>query len=273
MYSMKRSSARVDFAYSRSSTNSSSFTPRITTVSSLSAECDGRLLSDSAKRRRAASMPSRTAARPSNRVSCRNRSARSVSMLTVRRFNPASFSASTWLGQQNAVRGEREILQPLLRGEESNERGEIAPEQRFAAGQPNLVDAERNEHVDQRADFFEVEDVLARQPGVLVFRHAVFAAQVAAVGDRQAQVSQRTVQDVEHWIGNRRNHSPRVQGVNEQRVVSRCHGSVLLLHLDLYAVPRIRWSDCPHKCLLVWRAARRSGLCIVVPGARGDYNR
>ena len=35
------------------------------------------------------------------------------------------------------------------------------------------------------------QNVLARQPGVLLLRHAVRAAEIAAVGDRQAQIAQR----------------------------------------------------------------------------------
>ena len=74
---------------------------------------------------------------------------------------------------------------------------EVAAEQRFAAGQPEPVDAERDEDVDERADLLEVQHVLARQPHVLLLRHAVLAAQVAAVGDRQPQVPQRTAEAVE----------------------------------------------------------------------------
>ena len=50
-------------------------------------------------------------------------------------------------------------------------------------------------------DLLEVEQILARQPHVVLLRHAVTAAEVAAVGDRQAQVAQRTVESVEqrHW--------------------------------------------------------------------------
>ena len=56
------------------------------------------------------------------------------------------------------------------------------------------------EDVDQRADLLEVQHVLARQPDVVVLRHAVFAAQVAAVGDRQPQVAQRPPEAIEHSI-------------------------------------------------------------------------
>ena len=76
--------------------------------------------------------------------------------------------------------------------------GDVAAEQRLAAGQPDLVDAERQEDVDERARLLEVQHVLARQPDVVVLRHAVFAAQVAAIGDRQPQVAQRPAEEVIH---------------------------------------------------------------------------
>src|SRR5581483_8041579 len=57
-------------------------------------------------------------------------------------------------------------------------------------------DAEADEDVDEAADLLEVQHVLARQPRVVVLRHAVFAAEVAAVGDRQAQVPQRTAEAI-----------------------------------------------------------------------------
>ena len=96
----------------------------------------------------------------------------------------------------------REVANRRPRREPLHERGQIAPQQRLAAGQPDLVDAERREDVDQRLDLLEVQDVLARQPHVVLLRHAVAAAQVAAVGDRQAQVPQRPLMSVENhcWL-------------------------------------------------------------------------
>ena len=86
-------------------------------------------------------------------------------------------------------------------GKARDERRKIAAEQRLAAGEPDLVDAEPDEHVDQPLDFLELQDVLARQPHVILLGHAVAAAQVAAVGDREAQVAQRPMELVlDHWV-------------------------------------------------------------------------
>ena len=94
--------------------------------------------------------------------------------------------------EQDAVGGEREIGKPRLAGNHPDQRGEVAPQQRLAAGEPNLVHAERQEDVDQRGDFLEVQEVFAGKPHVVRFRHAVQAPEIAAVGHRQPQVAQRT---------------------------------------------------------------------------------
>ena len=80
---------------------------------------------------------------------------------------------------------------PGLRGEQPDEAIEIAAQQRLPARQPHLVDPEVAEDVDQGGDLLEVQDLLAGQPDVLLFRHAVLAAQVAPVGDRDAEIPER----------------------------------------------------------------------------------
>ena len=75
--------------------------------------------------------------------------------------------------------------------------GQVATEQRFPSRDPHPVDAERDERVSQCGNFFEVEDALARQPGVVRLGHAVLAAQVAAVGDGDAKTAQRPREPVE----------------------------------------------------------------------------
>src|SRR5436190_844021 len=84
------------------------------------------------------------------------------------------------------------ITQPRLRGEEANEARQVAPQERLASREADLVHSEGHEDVGERADLLEVEDLLARKPDVLLLGHAVLAAQVASVGDRDAEVPQRT---------------------------------------------------------------------------------
>ena len=66
---------------------------------------------------------------------------------------------------------------------------------RRSSGSPPVrrtsVDAERSEHFHQPRNFLECQQFLPRQPDVILLRHAVVAAQVAAVGDRDAQAAQR----------------------------------------------------------------------------------
>ena len=68
-----------------------------------------------------------------------------------------------------------------------------APEERLATGQTNLGDAEADEDIDEGFDLLEVQDVFPRQPHVVLFRHAVAAAQVAPVGDGEPEIAQRAV--------------------------------------------------------------------------------
>ena len=165
-----------------SATSSSSLTPRMTTVSILRPP----------KTRCAAAMPAWTA---SSSIEPRELD-EAIRVKRIEAHRDASEARGLQrlglIREQHAVGGEREILQAGLGRDHPHERRHIAAEQRLAAGQADLVDAEREEDVDERAGFLEMQDVLARQPDVVLLRHAVFAAEVAAVGDRQPQVAQRT---------------------------------------------------------------------------------
>ena len=70
---------------------------------------------------------------------------------------------------------------------------QVAPHQRLAAGEADLLHAEADEHAREPRDLLEAEDRLVRQEAVArvehVARHAVRATEVAAVGDRNAQVA------------------------------------------------------------------------------------
>ena len=61
---------------------------------------------------------------------------------------------------------------------------------RLAAGEAQPVDLESfDEDASETLDFFEGQDLAARQPDHAFFRHAVGAAEIAAIGDRNAQVT------------------------------------------------------------------------------------
>src|SRR5262245_33584851 len=99
-------------------------------------------------------------------------------------------------GEQDAVGRDREIAQARFRGQEADEAVHVAPQERLAPGEPDLVDAQVHEHVGQRADLLEVQDLLARKPDVVLFRHAVCAPQVAAVGDRDPKIPEGPLERV-----------------------------------------------------------------------------
>src|SRR5207237_2751898 len=66
---------------------------------------------------------------------------------------------------------------------------DLDPDQRLAAGDPDGPDAvPLHEELGQAADLLEAQDVLPSQPFESLGRHAVDAAEVAAVGDRDPQV-------------------------------------------------------------------------------------
>jgi hypothetical protein len=104
---------------------------------------------------------------------------------------PGLFERGGVRGEQHAVGRHGQILNGGTRRQAAHQIGHVSAQQRLAAGEAHLVDAERDEHVHQPLDLLEMQDVLARQPGVLRLGHAVAAAEVAPVGDRETQVAQR----------------------------------------------------------------------------------
>jgi hypothetical protein len=89
-------------------------------------------------------------------------------------------------------RQRREFFHQLLK---------VRAQQRLAAGQPYLVHAQPGEDAAKPLDFAEVEQLVRAKKSMVGkrrARHAVGAAQVAAVGDRNAQRLQRAPEGVEH---------------------------------------------------------------------------
>jgi hypothetical protein len=78
---------------------------------------------------------------------------------------------------------------------------EIATQQRLAARDAQLARAECDERPGDTCDLLEGQQLAAVEEAVVapvhLLRHAVGAAEIAAVGDRDAQVAQRTAESVE----------------------------------------------------------------------------
>ena len=103
------------------------------------------------------------------------------------------------LRQEGAVRRQRQV-ESRNGGKHLDEALDIAADQRLAAREADLLDAEACENAGEPGDLLESEQVAAREEGVVaavdLLRHAVDAAEVAAVRDRDPEVAQRPVESV-----------------------------------------------------------------------------
>ncbi len=101
--------------------------------------------------------------------------------------------------EYRTVGGERQIKRRAIRGPDLRQHFdqglEILAQQRLAAREPNLLHPMRDKNPRQASDFLEREQVALRQERIVaieyIFRHAIGAAKVAAICDRNAQVAQR----------------------------------------------------------------------------------
>ena len=116
------------------------------------------------------------------------------------RWRPAAASASAFWGSSapfvvsatSRLAERRQALDQHL---------EVAAQERLAARDPDLLDAVRDERAREPLDLLEAEELLAVHEAVAatedLLRHAVDAAEVAAVGDRDPEVADRPAQGVE----------------------------------------------------------------------------
>jgi len=104
------------------------------------------------------------------------------------------------LCEEHPVRGQGEVTNPRVAGDHLDQGGEVVPQQRLPAGEPDLVHPQPGEHAHQPRDLLEREDRLARQPDIVVLGHAVAAPHVAAVGDRDPQARERATERVAEQV-------------------------------------------------------------------------
>jgi hypothetical protein len=91
--------------------------------------------------------------------------------------------------QADPVGGQRDLRARRQRGGPLDNGGQAATQQRLAAGEPDLSDAEPlYPDPDQPEQFIVSEQFRLRQPVQTLRRHAVRTAQVAPVGQRHPQV-------------------------------------------------------------------------------------
>ncbi len=102
--------------------------------------------------------------------------------------------------EQRAVRGHGHVVDTVDGRQHLHELLEVAPQQGLSAGETNLGRAEGCEDCRHAGDFFERQQRLALDEREVapedLLRHAVRAAEVAAVRDGDPQVAQRPLQGV-----------------------------------------------------------------------------
>ena len=104
---------------------------------------------------------------------------------------PGVMECPGFFAEQHAIGGQRNLYRFACRvvefGEFLDHMLDAAPQQRFATGQADLLHTQPGEQSGQSLDLFEAEQLGARQEGIPLVeyfaRHAVGAAQIAAVGD------------------------------------------------------------------------------------------
>src|SRR5207253_5219883 len=92
-------------------------------------------------------------------------------------------------------------------------------DQRFAPRQPDLADAQPDEERRQALDLLEGEEVAFGEQRDAFLRHAVAAAQVALLDDRDAQIRVRAAEAVEKTLpaGISSRHKAQRRGVQRAR--------------------------------------------------------
>ncbi len=170
------------------------------------------ILSGPRPARSAASIPRSTSATGKSASFMRRKIASSMaSRLTVTRPQARGLQRRRLALEDRAVGRQREVERRAVGarqlGEHRDQPLEVAPQERLAAGEADLLHAVRDEQPREADDLLEGQQRRVRQERVLLvehlLRHAVAAAEVAAVGDRDAQVAQRPIEAVVENAGGR----------------------------------------------------------------------
>ena len=101
---------------------------------------------------------------------------------------PGIFELRRQLGQQGAIGGERDVLDLRNRTDVTNKRDDTAADQRLAARQAHAANALPRHQAHKAGDFLGAEQLVMRTGRHAIGRHAVNAAEIALVGNGNAQV-------------------------------------------------------------------------------------
>src|SRR6185295_10043645 len=113
------------------------------------------------------------------------------------------FQALGPIGQEVAVGSECQILQPFWfeQREFFDDGFDVPSHHRLAAGQAYFLNAERNEDVAHVFNFFVGEHLLFRSYWGLAVWQTIKTAEVAAIGQRHAQVAYRPAIRIFEYCG------------------------------------------------------------------------
>jgi hypothetical protein len=101
------------------------------------------------------------------------------------------------IGQQHAVGGERQVRNAFEGGQLAHQRRQIFSHQRLASGDAQLSDAQSHRDANEPLDFFKGQNLLPRLELHVGFRHAVKAADVAAIRHAEAQTVVKAAESVD----------------------------------------------------------------------------
>jgi hypothetical protein len=104
------------------------------------------------------------------------------------------------LFKQNAVGCQRDVTDARYARQSLDQLRQLSPHQRLAAGQSQLVHAQRGGHAHEAFDFLERENLAPRQEPHIFIRHAIEAADIAAIGDADPQVRMNAAQAIDKWF-------------------------------------------------------------------------
>ena len=136
-------------------------------------------------------MPASTLSRSPQRVMARNFAGSSVSSDTLMRRTPQSANSPAKRAScEPLVVSVSSLSAPVaeMARQRAHQRHHVAPDQRFAAGQPQLAHALGDEGRAKPVELLERQQIGLGQEGH-VLGHAVEAAQIAAIGDRHPQIA------------------------------------------------------------------------------------
>ena len=113
--------------------------------------------------------------------------------------------------QEQPVGRHGDILQGGKTAQPLQEFSHSAPQERFAAGDAQLADPAADEGADDAVEFGQSQELIFAQENVVVVenlrRHAVGATQIAAIRERNAQITHRAGEKIERLaVGGRRGH-------------------------------------------------------------------